>query len=50
MLFPLIALIKEDNNLFGSKTEEQKAFEQKQMEAQKQIDELNTIKMPKLDE
>ena len=46
----LIALIKEDNNLFGSKTEEQKAFEQKQMEAQKQIDELNTIKMPKLDE
>ena len=46
----LIAIIKEDNALFAEQTEEEKLLEEKQRIHQQELDELNTIKMPKIDE
>ena len=46
----LISIIKEDNALFAAQTEEEKRLEEQKMLRQQELDELNTIKMPKLDE
>lgn len=46
----LIAIIKEDNSLYSAKTEEQKTLEEQEAKMKEQLDDLNTIKMPKIEE
>ena len=46
----LIEIIKQDNALYSAKTEEEKALEEKQKEIEQQIEEMNTIKMPKIED
>lgn len=46
----LIAIIKEDNSLFSEPTEEEKKLLAEQKKREQELEELNTIKMPKIKE
>lgn len=45
----LIEIIKEDNLLYKEKTEEEKRAEEQEQKLKAQLEEMNTIKMPKID-